>query len=584
MQRLLFVVVIVGVLSGCGPELVDVDSEVAQDLSLRTRGKKWREPIVDAGPAPVVDAGTIIEEPPPPPSGAAPNDTSPLGTNLADVADWSSEYFFVDAFKQSRPWISGSASGTWDDGRFLDLDANGWVRSLQSGQVARTLMLWDGVQYPAGRFIILWDGDGDLSFFNNTNVVERGTNRIVLDASPSNGGIGINLTRTNATNPLRNLRVIMPGGVCSQDQTAFCTTDSTCGTGNTCQSFESVYATALFHPHFLNSIKRYKVLRFMDWMRTNDSDQVDWSNRPKPTDARYTVHGVPVEIMIALANRLHAEPWFNMPHAATDDYVRNFATVVRNSLASDVRAYVEHSNEVWNGIFPQAQYAAERGRALNLSSDAFQAQLFWHARRSVQMFNIWSTVFGGTTRLVRVMGGFSACTWCSEQSLSFENASAFTDALAIAPYFGGYLGDDGNRSRVASMTLDQMVTELRNVALPNAKTAMVNSASLASRYGVDMIAYEGGQHLVGTGASLNDPAVNSIFDRVNRAAAMKDLYLQHLNDWRASGGQLFVHFQSTSRFSQWGRWGSMEQLTQSRASAPKFDALQSFIETTPRWF
>ncbi|MCK4529046.1 hypothetical protein KAW18_16900, partial [candidate division WOR-3 bacterium] len=33
---------------------------------------------------------------------------SALGTSLTDISDWSREWCFVDAFKASRAWISGS--------------------------------------------------------------------------------------------------------------------------------------------------------------------------------------------------------------------------------------------------------------------------------------------------------------------------------------------------------------------------------------------------------------------------------------------------------------------------------------------
>src|SRR5688500_8905036 len=72
---------------------------------------------------------------------------SPLGMNVASLDDWSTEITFVDAFKTSRASFSGGA-GVWGDGRALDLDADGWVRSLQPGQIARTLMFWDLSQTP----------------------------------------------------------------------------------------------------------------------------------------------------------------------------------------------------------------------------------------------------------------------------------------------------------------------------------------------------------------------------------------------------------------------------------------------------
>ena len=58
-----------------------------------------------------------------------------------------------------------------------------------------------------------------------------------------------------------------------------------------------------------------------------------WADRPQPGDAVYTSdRGVPVERMIDLANVLQADPWFCIPHLAEDDYVRQFATLVKARL------------------------------------------------------------------------------------------------------------------------------------------------------------------------------------------------------------------------------------------------------------
>ena len=51
-----------------------------------------------------------------------------------------------------------------------------------------------------------------------------------------------------------------------------------------------------------------------------------------------------------------------------------------------------------------------------------------------------------------------------------------------------------------------------------------------------------------------------------------------------AGGELFVHFNDSSTFSKWGRWGTLEYVSQPRANAPKFDAVQTFIEQTPVWW
>ena len=302
------------------------------------------------------------------------------------------------------------------------------------------------------------------------------------------------------------------------------------------------------------------------------------------SDPRWTTHGVPVEIMVDLANRMHADPWFTLPHLADDNYVTEFATVVHDGLDGDRVIYVEHSNEVWNGMFSQAGYAEQQGLQLGLSTNPYEAQLRYHSQRSVAIFQLWDTVFGGTDRLVRVMGSQAASTWVSEQVLDHQQATDHTDALGIAPYFGGSLGSPSQESQVQAMSLDDLFTELENDGLPTATGWIADQAQIASARGVALIAYEAGQHLAGHGGVENNDTINALFDDANRDPRIGALYATYLDSWRTGGGELLVHFTSCSGYSKWGRWGALEYLTQPRAEAPKFDALQTFIEShTPWW-
>ncbi len=517
------------------------------------------------------------------------NTDSPLGTNLLGIVDYHPYWPFVDIFKTSRPWISGNTNGTWDDGRSLDLDEDGWVRSLQPNQVARTLMFWSSSpHYPGGRYVVLYDGEGTIEYWGAWQRDEAASapGRDVVVVDPTQGGLGMNITSVNPNDYLRNIRVILPGGVCSNDQFRWCDENHPCDAGASCELFEDNYETQIFHPTFLDRTKRYRVLRFMDWMGTNDSTISSWAERPRATSARWwwTGGGVPVEILVALANRLHADPWFCIPHLADDDYVRNLATYVRDNLDPNLKVYIEYSNEVWNSIFAQGDYAEQQGLALNLSNNPFQARLFFYSRRAVEIFQIFETVFGGTDRLVRVMASQAANDWVSDQELSFENASQYTDALAIAPYFGGYLGHSDQRDRVAAMSVDDLYVELRDVAVPQAIQWIQDQAAVAQTYGVELIAYEGGQHLVGIGPVQNDDTINALFDAINRDPRMGELYTLYLEGWRDNGGHVFVQYTDVYRFTRYGRWGSLEYLDQPRSDAPKYDALMTFIDNNPKWW
>ncbi len=536
---------------------------------------------------------------------------SPLCTNLADITDYSGEWPFVDAFKTSRPWVAGERWGCWDCAGPLDLDADGWVRSLNAsvpngGQVAHTILFAAGTG-TAGTYTVPYDGEGTLVYGGGAQRDPSSVpGREIVQFNPANGDFLMTLVATNPANYLRNLRVIMPGGVCSNDPFAACSNDSACGAG-TCQLFTSNYASQVFHPQFLANTRRYKVVRFMDWMGTNGSPVRDSVDYPEVSNARW--RRVPVDVMIDLANRLDADVWVNVPHQATDAFVQALATRLRDRVEPGRRIWAEYSNEVWNGIFPQHAYAARRGCELypdlqagcdmdatpgngvfcegfpwpqwNAScSDALRR---YYPRRSVEIFGRFSTVFGGTARLVRVIASQSGNTWLHRQYLSWNDAWQQTDVLATAPYVGGSYG---GRPEVAGWTVDQLLADMLQTELPTALQYVADDRALLQQSypALRLVSYEGGQHLVGVYGLENDPAMNALFDAANRDARMGALYTDYLDGWRSNSGQLFCHYVNVRSYSKWGRWGALERQDQSYASSPKYQALMSFIDDNPCWW
>ena len=507
--------------------------------------------------------------------------SSPLGTNLGSVVDWAPSWPFVDVFKTSRQWHSGTVD-EWEDGNPLDLDEDGWVLSLQPGQIARTLMLWAGDHFPEGDYVVLYDGVGRLEYeMGAVRDDEASTpGRDVVTFDTSNEGFVMNLVATDPMDPVRNIRVIMPGGSCALAGLKYCDEQTPCEAG-ACVFFEDNYETQIFHPDFLASLTRYQVLRFMDWIETNNSEIASWADRPQLTDSRWSTHGVPIEIIIALANRLSVDVWINIPHLADDDYVRQTAATINELLQPGLKVYVEYSNEVWNDGFAQAPYAKAQGLEAGFSENEFQAQLFFYSHRSVEVFDLFEGVLGAE-RLVRVMAAQAGNSWTSEQVLDFQGALAKTDALAIAPYISNP-GTPEREAQVEVLTLDEFFDDLF-MSLPETVGWIPANAMVAADRGIPLISYEGGQHLVGVAGVENNEAINTLFDAANRDPRMGVLYTDYLNAWREVGGTLFVHFTHIETPSKWGRWGSLEYQGQPRAEAPKFDALMRFIEANPIWW
>ena len=492
---------------------------------------------------------------------ASPNRNSALGINLGGVTYWSSEIVFVDLFKHSQTFKSQAPGRGYAQGDPLDLTEDGWVRSLRGdGHFADSIILSrPRLGYPAGIYTCLYDGQGTIRFAYGTEVVEGRPGRIRVKVGSDQNLLTLRLTETNRRDPVRNIRVILPG-------------------------FEDTCEDQPFHPEFLKRWEKFKVLRFMDFQRTNGSEQMHWSDRATPDmQTQGSDAGVALEYLIKLANTLEADPWFCMPHLATDDYIRNFAQMVKAKLNGDLKVYVEYSNECWNGIFAQARYCREKGKALGLSDNDYQAQLRYCSKRAVEIFAIWEDVFGGTDRLVRVLAAQSANPWTSEQVMDFEDAYRHADVLGIAPYFGNALGNPKTQNDIAQMTVDQVLDQCAEFIAKGNET-IARQAELAKARGLRLVAYEAGQHLVGHGGAENNEALMNLFHAANRHPRMKQLYLDYLGGWKANGGTLAAIFSSMGTYSKWGSWGLLEYHGQPPAEAPKYQAVLEFLDAHLIWW
>ncbi len=107
----------------------------------------------------------------------------PIGTNVNGLTYWNTGLPFLDSFKTSSPWLSGTKD-EWNDGRKLDLDAGGWVRSLKPGQVAN-MALFSGTANFSGtlakRWVVQYEGTGALEYAELAKLVERGKGRDVIE-------------------------------------------------------------------------------------------------------------------------------------------------------------------------------------------------------------------------------------------------------------------------------------------------------------------------------------------------------------------------------------------------------------------
>jgi hypothetical protein len=286
---------------------------------------------------------------------------------------------------------------------------------------------------------------------------------------------------------------------------------------------------------------------------------------------------VALEYCLQLANTLDADPWLCLPHLADDDYVRNFAKLVKEKLNEKRKVYVEYSNETWNTQFEQAKYCKEKGLALGLSKSGYEAQLRYSAQRSVEVFKIFEEVFGGKERLVRVLATHSANPWTGTTEMDWQEAYKNADAVAIAPYFGHSFGDPKTADKVSQMTADEIIDGCKEMLAKNKQKNETYAAETKKR-GLKLMCYESGQHLVGVAGAENNEKLTKLFHEVNRHPRMKELYLEDLKNWQDIGGDTFCVFSSMGHYTKWGSWGVMEYYDQKETDAPKMMALREWMK------
>lgn len=534
--------------------------------------------------------------------------TSPLGMNLALVTYYSSEQPFLNVLKTAYSWTTHGETWDTNEESYLKLDADGYPTSLAAANEPHpqqftsvgVLLLTQLPQtpkgyYPGGDYVVLYDGQGTIDYGLDATLVSRSPGRDVFAvAKPSAAGIDLRITSTDPNHSgayLRNIRVLRA------------------------ENENAAKAGQIFSPEFLQRLHDFRVLRFMDWLSTNGSKLTSWTERPLPSNVFWgTPKGVPLEIAIQLANTAGTDAWFTTPVMADDNYVTQMANLVKTRMRARLKAYVELSNEVWNPGFSQNAYSIARGRTAfpHTSSNKYELGWEWYGMRVAQVADLWWVAYGKSafdSRVVIVMSGQAANTAVLREALSTPDwtgagnapaAAHHIGVAAIAPYFFWLSQAEDLDAIVKSPEggmpafFDTNYRQGRYASVPaggwigQASGWVSSHVSLLSPYHLPLVAYEGGQGLVGFPKYQNGSPAVTLMVAANRDPRMYAAYMSYLKAWKKSGGTLFLHYNDIGAAGQYGEWGALESLMQPTtppgAAPPKWRALHDFATSTACWW
>ncbi|OHD12657.1 MAG: hypothetical protein A2086_03445 [Spirochaetes bacterium GWD1_27_9] len=485
----------------------------------------------------------------------------PIGMNIAELNYYTPQVIFTDVMTTASPYRTPEW-GYLADGD-INLDENGYPIGLPQTRKSdgkSTYIRFLVNDYYKGKYRILYQGKGTLG---GNVTLENSKYYITLD------GLGehkwIDILTSDPTDYIRSIKILPI-------------------------EYENGEPYPTFLKKFLDGLRTFHALRFMDSSRINFSIQVNWSDRV--TKTYYTQggdKGVSFDYAIDLCNEIDADAWVCVPHKATDDYIRNMAKLWRDNLKSGKKIYLEFSNETWNWSFSQSQYIVNNAPDavdVYVSQDlaAIGTAGINHPEKDAYMmarcFKIWGEEFSGSpTRLVKVATGQHAWVDNSRRILEylFKVAKVPCDAFAIGGYFS-FTEEDHNNWLTSTPSPEKICEDTLARFATTSELWTKQSAAYAAQYGVDFLVYEGGQHMQPYQQQVWSYNDNLYEAQIN--PKIYDLYIKNfsIHTDASVDCKLFIAWNYIgTRKSKYGSWGHLESLDQVGGNysiiAPKFQAL-----------
>ena len=492
-----------------------------------------------------------------------------IGINLANIASHSPQWMFVDVMKQSAEWMVQDTDGVqWSiDNVDIPQQPNGYPVQVpfsdgaNSYRVHSLLLFRLQYGYPAGEYTLIFDGTGEIilewdieATFSAGTVIHK-----FQITTPSLDGIHIIISKSSASDPVRNIRVIMPG-------------------------FADTYMSQPFHPKFLELLDQFPVLRFMKPQEIEYNFISRWEDRiTKDYYSQYRLNtgGLAMEYVAQLGRTLGTDPWISVPERADDNYITRMATILHDSLVTDQKIYIEYSNETWNPTYTVWHYAALEGAKLGYGPDSSSMALKYTAKRAADVFRIFNSVFGAdSTQLVHVLAthghniasGNTLIAAFNNTAINPSNIKA--DVLAVAPYFSGEIFQTLiGEGRMDTISVEEVLDSMRVASKRDLDLILSDYIPLAAANNLLLIAYEGGEGMQPFGDEANNASVTRIMHEANRHPEMESIYLEHYAQWFDGGGGMYVTMDFVDQYDNFNAYGNLEYLDQDPATAPKWLAM-----------
>ena len=516
-------------------------------------------------------------------------------TNLGINTDWNCDYNldkpWCDAMRSSRCW---DKIGSLVNSNDVPKDANGWPNS--DGIV----LVYAGLKTKNnnGTYKLTFNGqatvttgDGVLS----NQVYNSSTNTTTADlviSDVNNSQLFLTFTNTKKTSASATntgvsnvtlMRPLTPGSTQSYSPSQYIAND------------------------YITKLAPFQTIRYMGWTQTNNGNmETTWSSRVKWNNFSTAClnNKANWESIIIMANASNKDAWICIPHQVDDNFITKLAqmfkygsdgyepyTSVQSNpvippLNSNLKLYIEYSNEIWNwgGPYTQTPWVRDQaknfGMPLNFDGTTDESVLMYRykAMRTVQISTIFRSVFSSEmmTRIRPVICWQQNYNDLTDRTLSFmdrwynkrDSRSTWSDPHPVNYYlYGGggstYWYTDGSTTMNSTNLWDNGLWNPSRF-----QDVIYNDMAWAKAFGLAYINYEGDAHPT---YSNND---ETIMQQTHYDARMNAETVEHINAATALDGELFCFLVLQSD----GYWGAIN--INDPENSPQYDGIKSVAGTS----
>jgi hypothetical protein len=311
-----------------------------------------------------------------------------------------------------------------------------------------------------------------------------------------------------------------------------------------------------------------------------------WADRKIPADASQNsmanINGKRDawcwEYIVQLSIILKKDIWVCIHLSCDENYVKNLAQFLKDSLDPAINIYVESSNELWSptqtthGPYNQAD-AQARGITFDQN----------HARRTVELSQWFAEVFGQSEinkRIRVIMAGQHAYNGRSDNHLNYINDTFgppkdYIYANSIALYFGSSNASSTDPDAIVSGMIDNINSQINDTQVSTYRKNHLDKAVSWDLPG-GCTSYEGGPHLPAGGGTTNlDAQILA-----HRTEGMEQVLMHNfIQGWEELGGGLAMYFTLSSSYNRYGCWGLTDDYTNPDRNH-KMEAVRKIIAQT----